>query len=1134
MTWKNARATIIWMVVLSMGAIIAGGYYASQFLTNANAIIERTVRQKLEELAPDWQCDFEDLVFDSQGYVQLKQVRVRPRGVNARADILRIGMLQVDLDRDLLHAEQRIVVRHVLIREPQVIAFRGPDGRWNWEGHDFPQSTSGVSPPLTIENGAVVVGIQQADNAPVTEFRSERIDAKLLPAAFRRYQGQVNLTIDGLGRLQANGLVDANTGEWNLSGSTQTLQIRDQLLSQIASFVPGGEHQLARLGITPTASENVAPVTHEPYRFAGLSHERPSQFTDAAPTSSAVPALRADAEIDFHIGQKGKGQQLDYALTADIQRGQLSEAILPVPLLDLSTRIEFTPSQLIIKQLTAANGESRLFVDGALTRDTNGWRKEFVLRATQLKMDRRIRQFLPPGLLKLYDLVQPAGLFDVDVGVVHEADSSPVVTLRKFTAIDCSAIHAMFPYPVHHAKGDIRQEGPAFHINIQGEAGETPVSLTGFIIPDGPRTQANLTVKANGVPIDDRVHAALSPPNLEGALDTVKALDLHGRVDATANFVKRGEQDPKILMQLDLTLHEGSLNFVRFPWPLTSVSGRVTYDALKRKAWMLTDLEGRHGEALVRGHGIFDQDTAPGLLALQLELMDVPIDGDLRRATTTANPSLETIWTDYGLLGNVDVNRVEVGWVPGGNAIVSLFGMQWKDGRMKPKVLPFSWENIAGALEWVDNRLTIHSLHGWHGDTYMHVDGTRNGANAYIETDISKEQPWHLHLGSLQIVKLSPRDEVRRALPESLAEVLQTLDVQGTIDLQLGLDLKGWATPELVTAQWNAVIGLQHNNLVAGIPLQDVSGAVKLVNGSWNGKRVTLDGYVELDQATVLDMPLKNVKGPFRMDGNEILLGSKGQEEGNPFDELNIYRNRKLAAEIFGGRLGVLSVVQLVPGDESRTQYRVDVKVEDAELGEWAKHNRLQANRLSGKVNGEVLLTGIGTQATSTLGEGWVQITPAQLYELPVFAQIFAFINFRQPDDTAFNYGFGEFSLHEGLIDFSSIELVGDTLNLKGRGVVGYAGPQQSNLALDFYTKASNRVPILRPLIEKFGSNWVRIQVIGTVSSPIPLVQPRIPLLDNAFQGFMQTIDNGQRRPLPRPSSPVPISPNAARPAVPR
>ncbi|MCA9082180.1 MAG: hypothetical protein KDA58_16580, partial [Planctomycetaceae bacterium] len=536
-----------------------------------------------------------------------------------------------------------------------------------------------------------------------------------------------------------------------------------------------------------------------------------------------------------------------------------------------------------------------------------------------------------------------------------------------------------------------------------------------------------------------------------------------------------------------------------------------------RRAFLFTDIEGRHGDAVVSGHGIFDQETDPGLLAVEMELLDVPIDSDLRRATTVANPHLETVWTDYGLTGTVDVDRAEVGWVPGGKPVVSLFGMQWKNGRMKPKALPFSWENVAGALEWSDRRLTIHSLHGWHGETYMNVVGGAQGKSAYIETEVAPGQPWHLHLGQLQVIKVQANEELQRALPESVAKVLKSFAVQGPVNIELGLDMKGWDTPGLVTAQWESLIRLQQNDLVAGVDLQDVSGTVRLVDGQWNGSRVMVDGYLELDSVTLFDLPLTGVKGPFRVDGEEILLGSKGQGEESEFHERNVYRNRRMAADLFDGRVGMLALILLDTEDESQTQYRVDVKVENAELGEWAKSRRLQRERLSGKVNGEVTMTGMGTSATNTLGEGWVQITPAQLYELPVFAQIFAFINFRQPDDTAFNYAFGEFGIHDGLIDFGNIELVGDTLKLKGRGVVGYAGPQQSNLALDFYTKATNRVPILRPLIEKFGSNWVRIQVVGTVNSPIPLVQPRIPLLDDAFQGFMQAVDNGQRRPVPRP-----------------
>jgi hypothetical protein len=165
------------------------------------------------------------------------------------------------------------------------------------------------------------------------------------------------------------------------------------------------------------------------------------------------------------------------------------------------------------------------------------------------------------------------------------------------------------------------------------------------------------------------------------------------------------------------------------------------------------------------------------------------------------------------------------------------------------------------------------------------------------------------------------------------------------------------------------------------------------------------------------------------------------------------------------------------------------------------------------------------------VGQGWVQIMPAALYELPVFAQMFSTLAGRppQPGDAAFTYAYGDFEIHEGLFDFSKIELVGDALSLVGRGTVGYAGPRASELKLDFYSMMTNRVPFLGPLVSVLGDRWIRVEVYGTVSQPRAMIQPRIGLLDNLFSEFMQDTSAGRRRrtpPVPMPTA-VPGGPAA-------
>ncbi|MCA9042841.1 MAG: hypothetical protein KDA69_00895 [Planctomycetaceae bacterium] len=1119
MMWRNIRGTMVWMLLIAVGVAVAGGVYLARILPQTDAVIARMVREKLEENAPDWFVDFSDLKFDTSGELWLYDLTVRPKTGPDNVDMLSVPVVRVDLDSDLLLQEQRVVVRHIHLQEPRCVLFRSSDGTWSFQLASPPIKTSDVSAKVTIENGSAVFGIQQPDQSTITEVLVSSIETTSLPLAYRRYRTSGTCTVDGFGALTLQGLFDANTGEWHVAGNTESLQISDESLLKVASLVPGGKGRIGQLGIR----EQTHAFHDSPVRIASNGSMVPIR------SSTPVPVIRMDSKLDFSIGQRQRGGLLDYKLTADVKRGQLSEALIPIPLYDLSANVELAPNRVVVRNLNAANGDSRLYVDGELQRVQGVWRKAFELRATQLRIDERIVRFMPAKMQELYAEVRPAGLFNLNLSLGHDGISKPEVSC-EFKAIDCSAQFALMPYPVHGVQGDISKEGELYRVNLKGLAGQHPVSMEGYIIPDGIQTDSKLVIRSSGIPIDEQLLQALNTPKLEEARKTIESLGLTGNGDITAEFLRRPGIDDSYKIRTSIALRDGSVSFQEFPFPLTSLSGRMSYDPLKQDAFVFTDMEARHGDAIIKAEGVFDKTNEPGRLALQMELLNIPIDSDLRRATIIANPGLETIWTDYGLDGDVDVSRVEIGWIPGEKPLISLYGMQWKNGRLKPKALPFGWEDISGSLQWANNRLTIHSLHGFHDDTYLNIDGSTDGASAYIETEVNNELEWHVHFDSMKLMRLKATDEVRHALPESVKKVIEQIDIQGPMNLQLGLDLKGWRQQDLVTAEWSSLLDLNGNQLTTGLELNDVTGQIRILRGTWNGHEANADGYVELDSARILDIPLTTIRGPFHVEGNDILVGAPSPEAASRFLENNRYRDKKLTANVFGGRVGLQATVLMAPEDLDRLQYRVDVKLQDAELAEFAREKGVQEQRLSGKVNGEAVLTGMGISRTATIGEGWIHITPAQLFELPVFAQMFSLIQFREPSDTAFNWAYGDFEIRDGIIDFSTIELYGQSLNLGGRGWVGYAGPNESRLALDFYTQGKRK--FLQPLTDR----WVRIQVGGTVDNPQPVIQTRIPVLNDAFEGFMRAVDSGQMPSAPRKRQLPPLSqqPNAARQAVPR
>ena len=116
----------------------------------------------------------------------------------------------------------------------------------------------------------------------------------------------------------------------------------------------------------------------------------------------------------------------------------------------------------------------------------------------------------------------------------------------------------------------------------------------------------------------------------------------------------------------------------------------------------------------------------------------------------------------------------------------------------------------------------------------------------------------------------------------------------------------------------------------------------------------------------------------------------------------------------------------------------------------------------------------------------------------------------------AFRSAHGEFTVHDGIFDFSQIALLGDAINLAGQGSVGYAGSQQNLVALEFHSQARNRLPLFR----LFQDKWVRVKVEGDVQHPRAKIVPTIPL-DEAYKNFLRTLETGSPitpRPVPPPT----------------
>ena len=349
--------------------------------------------------------------------------------------------------------------------------------------------------------------------------------------------------------------------------------------------------------------------------------------------------------------------------------------------------------------------------------------------------------------------------------------------------------------------------------------------------------------------------------------------------------------------------------------------------------------------------------------------------------------------------------------------------------------------------------------------------------------------------------------QFRRTLPARLRAIIDALDPRGKQSISGMVEFRGTRDDDFVTAAWETETVYAGTTLNAGVDLSELHGKA-FFRGTWDGAQALGEGRIKLNSVKVFKRyQLTDIEGPVRLDGSRLVLGSnpspgrRGPVDPDPA--------RHLSAHFIEGQIFLDAVVEL--GDSNHPmRYGVYAKLTSGNLKRFAQlYMKTSHNRLDGTMNGTIGFTGVGTNPKNLEGNGNLVISPAALYELPVVVQIFNVLSFIPPDKTAFRQALFAFSIGGGLVHFDHIDLVGDSINLLGRGTVNFDG----NVRLDFASRMGRRslpIPILREVISEATKGAVGVVVRGTLETPISEVRS-LPQMDDALRRLFDS-RGAQRR----------------------
>ncbi len=1083
------------MLLIGLGVTVVAGGAGIHYWNQRHDLVESQLRRRFDELAPELRLVLGQVWFDGLHRLTLSDVEVRDRATDQ--PLLRAKRVCVKIDSQMLLDHQRVMVRSVQIDGADVLVVRQEDGRWNWQNYEFRTRSmaGGALPQIDIRNLRTKLHLKYTKDIPVAQLLLSSPQIQLVPASAHILDLDGAVEIAGAGVLSLTGKYDLATGAWSLGGRLQDMTIDRKLLELAQSTSPLVRNELKRLNQT-------------------LQEILTQQQTTSVDPGSALligydisTSLRFQGQLDvnFDIRHQPDQHAPDFRLLADIKDGQLSIPGLPIHLLDVNAEFFACNDQVTLKVHQAQYEDSQL--TGQFTMNTlpGSAPPAASFKFLNFHIGPHLKPFCPATVLRLFDHFQPDLRVSASGQLGRRPDGRWILSHLKARVTEGRLLHHRFRYPLTGIQATLsqrplRQTKGEVVIDVQhasGLAEKRPWKAAGWWKNPGPAVESQFVLDVADFPLNGRFREALEP----AAREVVESLDLTGLAAARLWFDRPAGIGNRTYVRIDGRISDASLRFASFPYQIDQLSGRVTFDS-QTAQWEFSELHGHHDDTEISGAGQFVGLPRPGVLDLTVQACRLDLASDLYNALTE---SQQWLWQLMDPSGFCDLTA-KIHWTaaPGQRAVVHFPAgtpVRFYDAKIRPRPFPYEMdvEEATVSFDPNDPRFSgvqycdIHSFKASHKNAPI------------VATGWAKAHPdgqWQVHLNHLTATKLSPDDELRAALPDSWREILTHLHRQGRVSVaDSEMDFRGTQDNGTdVTAAWNMNLYLHDCALSAGLDLENVTGHLT-ASGTWDGTHLENDGAIQMETTRVLDMPLTHIQGPYSIDDAKLVLGTQEVLESVQLSKLD--RSQCLTAQAYDGILFLDAVVDSRPGNG----YLLFAELQDASLQSFARENLDRAGQLRGKLTAWLALKGEGDSPEDIEGSGQLEISPAALYELPVILEVLKALTSLNPGNrTAFDYAMLAFDVRTGRFDFKQVDLVGESMALRGRGSVGFGG----DVVLDFYSRPARSSPRIGNLISNLllnsATQWAKVEVRGTTERPQARLLPTAQL-DDSVRQFLNAVN---------------------------
>jgi hypothetical protein len=769
-----------------------------------------------------------------------------------------------------------------------------------------------------------------------------------------------------------------------------------------------------------------------------------------------------------------------FSATTDLRQGRWQTASLPEPLTDVSATIGVDNQGLNIENFVASYGTATL----RLACQRFGWQPSAHLRITadaqRLQLNRKLFAALPASLRGLWTKFQPVGHANVALKLDYDGSRWHPDAVVRLTGASLSA--EKFPYRIDRTTGTIRVKEKNVSFDLRAYSGSHAIKVDGQLDSPGPNWTGWARVRGREIDADKRLIAAL-PPRGRKVVESLHSSGAKFHFDWQCWRDEPGP--PKPCQQLDLELVGGSICYEKFRYPLDNVRGRVEW---RNNRWQLKELSAMNHMGRVGLSGRLVPVEAGHQLVLDIRANNVPIDDELRSAL---QPAVQRVWDDLKPKGRINLTAKAVHVTGQADADVEVV-IQPVEATVSidPVYFQYHLDQLQGAIKYHQGQVEWKAVQGRHGSTTIR-------SAARFQADPSGR--WHIDFSQIEADRLRADRDLLAALPTDLRRAVSQLAPTGPINMNgsLSLDRGGPSAP--VTSTWDLRFDVQQTNLNCGVQLDNVRGSVR-IRGKSDGQRVEANGQLSLDSLNFNGFQFTKVRGPIWIEKDRVLLGKwVGRERKST--------PQHLTATLHGGTLLADGWVTL--GD--RPKFALQAALSDGDLAQLAKENIRGRHHLKGKIYATASVEGTGQSVHTLTGSGKIHLRDADVYELPVVVSLLKVLSARLPDTSAFTESEMSFRIQGDHLYFDQLDLMGDAVNLYGKGTVDF----QKNLSLVFHTNfRSSRLPLplVRNVLGQASQQILQIHVDGTFDKA-NIRNEAFPAMNQALQQIQTDLGTTEQQP---------------------